>query len=131
MPYTKYASVLSAAEARFYHALICALPLEFVAFVKLRVADVVKVPPGSSRWYHHFNRVSAKHFDFVVCDAETFEPLLAIELDDRSHGRPDRVSRDDFVNAVTESADLPLLRFPVVREFDEQLIRDALMMKLP
>src|SRR5439155_13598608 len=32
--------------------------------------------------YRAFNQVSSKHVDFVLCDATTFRPVLAVELDD-------------------------------------------------
>ena len=55
---------------------------------------------------------------------------MAIELDDVSHERPERIERDKFVNRAFESADMPLLRIPVepsyrAREIRE-LIEDAL-----
>jgi len=35
---------------------------------------------------------------------------LCIELDDASHGRPDRQVRDEFLDAALLAAGLPLLR---------------------
>ncbi|MDD5369401.1 MAG: DUF2726 domain-containing protein, partial [Anaerolineaceae bacterium] len=42
----------------------------------------------------------------------TMRPRFAIELDDRSHERADRVERDEFVDQVFAAANLPLVRIP-------------------
>lgn len=47
-----------------------------------------------------------------MCAASTVVPLFAVELDDNSHSRPDRVERDAFVDAVFAAAGLPLLHIP-------------------
>jgi hypothetical protein len=52
----------------------------------------------------------AKHIDFLVCRADTTEPVLAVELDDRSHGRAGRVDRDAFLDGCLAAAGIPLLR---------------------
>jgi len=61
----------------------------------------------------HWFGLSQKHLDFVVCSRTTLSPVLAIELDDRSHERPDRRARDEFVDAALRAANLPLERVPV------------------
>lgn len=54
-----------------------------------------------------------KHVDFLVCDLKSVRPLVALELDDQSHARADRKTRDELVEAVFAAAGLPLLRVPV------------------
>jgi hypothetical protein len=40
------------------------------------------------------------------------QPLLAIELDDSSHNRPEREDADEFLDAAFDAAALPLVRVP-------------------
>jgi hypothetical protein len=40
-------------------------------------------------------------------------PILGIELDDKSHDRPERKTRDELVVNVFAAASLPLVRIPV------------------
>lgn len=54
----------------------------------------------------------------MLCDPKTLKPILAIELDDSSHRRPDRQERDAFVEKVFETARLPLARVPVRAAYD-------------
>ena len=64
----------------------------------------------------HQNRIHSKHVDFVLCASDTIRVIAAIELDDASHDRPDRVSRDDFLDAAFDAAQLPLIRFAARRQ---------------
>jgi hypothetical protein len=65
--------------------------------------------------------------DFVVCDAETMQPVYAIELDDASHERQDRADRDDFVNKVFRKAGLPLLRADCKQGYSHQEMVELLL----
>ena len=80
-------------------------------FTKVRLADLVTPLPKSENpyWMECFNKVKAKHIDFALADEDTSIVAL-IELDDTSHARPDRIERDDFVNAVLENTGYTLLR---------------------
>jgi uncharacterized protein DUF2726 len=65
----------------------------------------------------------------VICDA-ALSPLVAVELDDSSHQRPDRVARDRDVDRILEIASLPILRVPVRRTYDGAEIAKQLLAKL-
>ncbi|MCL2357451.1 MAG: DUF2726 domain-containing protein [Defluviitaleaceae bacterium] len=82
-------------------------------FAKPRIADFVNVTvkryEKGSDFYTHFNKISCKHIDFLLCDRK-FVPVTGIEVDDKSHAAPDRVARDNFVNGLYENIGLPVLR---------------------
>ncbi len=59
-----------------------------------------------------------KALRFSGRDAATMRPLLGIELNDVSHQRENRQKRDRFIERVFDAAKLPLLRFPVQREYN-------------
>jgi very-short-patch-repair endonuclease len=80
-------------------------------FCKVRLADLVFVRKEAEWDKAHFNRIQAKHIDFIVCDITTSAVRLAIELDDRSHDRADRRDRDAFVDKVLAGVGITLLRF--------------------
>lgn len=73
--------------------------------------------PNRSEWQRAFNKISAKHFDFVLCDPSSLQVVAAIELDDSSHSQSKRVQRDDFLNQAVATAGLPLVRFPVRKSY--------------
>jgi hypothetical protein len=80
-------------------------------YSKVRLADLIEPKPKAENpyWMECFNKIKAKHIDFALADEDTAIVAL-IELDDTSHSRPDRVERDDFVNAVLENTGYTLLR---------------------
>ena len=109
-PYQREDSLLTEAERSFFGVLQQVAGAQFLIFAKVRLADLVSVRRGAKSWQSHFSRIKSKHIDFVLCDPQAVRPILAIELDDSSHGRSDRRARDDFVDAALAAAGLPLLR---------------------
>ncbi len=131
-PYRKNDSLFTPAERSFLGVLDQMLGARYRIMGKVRIADVISVMPMKDRrqWQGAFNRINAKHFDFVLCDQETLSPLAVIELDDKSHNATQRHQRDLFVNGVCEAASLTLLRVPARRVYScsdvERLVVNAL-----
>lgn len=90
----------------------------FELMSKVRIADFIEpiFINGGSDFYHWFNKISAKHVDFLICDPYTLKPKAAIELDDSSHYIEKRKERDDFVNSVYKSAKLTIVHFWTLNE---------------
>ncbi len=127
-PYDKKDALFSPAERSFLGVLEQAAAEQYRVFGKVRVADVVKVKttPNRSVWQRAFNRISNKHFDFVLCTKDDLVPVAAIELDDDSHQRDDRKARDRFLTHVCEAAALPLLQLPAPRAYSAAELRRQL-----
>lgn len=88
-----------------------------VVFAKVRLADVLTC--SASLWDQGPGRkISQKHLDFVVCDLASSRIVAAIELDDRSHARPERRERDAFLDRIFREAGLPLMRFKARRNYE-------------
>ena len=118
-PYMRSERFLSPAELVFLAALGIAVGDRYDIFAKVRLLDLVSFKAEQGR-QAAFNRVQAKQIDFLLCDRAMSRPVLAIELDDSSHQRSDRQSRDAFVEQVLEVIGLPALRVPVTRAYDAQ-----------
>ncbi len=124
MPYRKRDGLLSRGELAFHRALASAIPRGTALCPKVRLADVVTVPPDA--WHEYGRPVSGKHLDFVLVDAETTAILLVVELNDRSHERRDRRERDAFGDAVLASAGVPVVRVKAAARYDAREIRGRL-----
>ena len=118
MPYEKRTSLLTNAELAFYRALSDAVDGEWSIHAMVRMADLIRVRPKTPKFQSWQNRIHAKHIDFLLCDLATMEAKLAVELDDATHARADRVTRDRFVNQAFADAGLPLLRIDVQENYD-------------
>ena len=102
--------------------------LGLLLLVKMRMADIMGVRENARDYMGAFNRIKAKHTDFVLCDPVTLEVLVGIELDDQSHLRADRMERDAFVDAAFKACGIPLLHVwnPITEEELRQAIQSVL-----
>ena len=131
--YRKLPNFLSPAERSFYGVLDLAVSENFLLFTKVRVADVISPAKGmnKSEWQSAFNKISAKHFDFVLCDKKDLSVLCVIELDDKSHAQKKVVARDKLLNSACKTADLPLIRFKAQSSYQRSVIEESLSTLLP
>lgn len=139
LPYKVADRLLSQGEAAFLGSLQVALArtlglvpgsaLMPTIYAKVRLGDVLYVNgkglDNGGRTSAR-NKIDRKHADFVLCDPRSTKPLLIVELDDRTHNRPDRQDRDAFVDGACRSAGLSILHVPArasynIVELSEQL----------
>lgn len=130
--YARRESLFTAAEFRFLQVLRKAVPDGLEIFAKVRVADVIQPVEGldPKAWRAAFHKITAKHFDFVLCDRETGQIACAIELNDRSHERKERLERDKLIARACAEAGLPLVTVPVARDYDLEALCDGLRIAL-
>jgi len=116
-------SLLTPTEALFYAKLREAVGPMAVIQCKVRLADVLLAPERdkAALW-----RVTNKHVDFLLCAPGSLRPLLAVELDDQSHDRPDRQARDAFVDGAYQGAGLAVLHVPAQQNYDPALLLSAM-----
>lgn len=127
-PYQRLNALFTPAEHSFYGILSQAIGDDALIFGKVRVADVLTPQKSTVKgvWQTAFNKISAKHFDFVLCRKDDLSFLCAIELDDRSHNRAKRQLRDAFLEEACQSAAFPLIRFPAKSGYQISDVRTAL-----
>lgn len=101
---------LTKAEHEFYKALIQAVGPDYIIFAQVHLPTLLDEKVVKQNWKAAFRHVSQKSVDFVLCDKDYISPKLAIELDDKSHDRPDRKDRDVEVERILKGAGMPLLR---------------------
>lgn len=117
-PYFLRDDFLSPAEQSFYLVLKHVVSDRAIICTKVSLGDLFFVRSNSrSNFRTLTNKIDRKHVDFLLCDPQTVRPLVAIELDDKSHQRSDRQARDELVAMVYQAAKLPLVRFPAKRGY--------------
>lgn len=127
-PFAKRKYLLTKAEKSFFDVLRSVVGNHPI-HAKVRLADLVEADHRHLLRKSNFEHIKSRHIDFVICD-RALSPIIAIELDDSSHRRPDRVARDRDVNRILEIASLPILRVPVRRSYDGAEIAKQLLAKL-
>jgi hypothetical protein len=120
-PYKLVGSLLTPAEKGFFLALRMAASKRYSVFPKVRLLDLCRDLDG---WNDTaaFNHVSQKHVDFVLCDPQTFRPVLAVELDDRTYLRARTRARDSDKDEVLRTMGLGVYRQWVRRSYDPAAI---------
>lgn len=119
---------LSPAERSFCGVLSRVVDGQNFIFAKVRIADILSPAMfkknNRSEWQKAFNSISAKHFDFVICDLESIKVQYIIELDDSSHEK--QKVKDQFKDAICKSAGLPLVRIKASNFYSTDSIKDQI-----
>jgi hypothetical protein len=124
-PYRVRDAFLSPAEISFFHVLKSILGPEHYLISKVNLWDLFYVEKPHVN-QAAINRIDRKHVDFVICDAATMRPVLAIELDDASHGTAKARETDAFKDQVFKSAGLSLWRIPAAKGYQPQELRNEI-----
>ncbi len=118
-PYGVRDEFLSPAEISFFHVLKGVLEPGYYLITKVRLGDLFFVRQPHLNQAAR-NSIERKHVDYVICDAGSMQPLLAVELDDASHRQKDSQESDEFKNQTFAAAGLPLLRVKAARTYAPQ-----------
>ena len=130
--YRARSSLMSEPEQVLFHRLQEAFPVLNV-FSQVSLNQLLYVPGSVESKRDRasmFNAINGKALDFVVCDLSG-AVMAAIELDDRSHLRPDRVKADMQKDSAMASAGIPVHRFnvkemPSVQQLSEMVLTKAI-----
>ena len=127
-PYYKKKYLLSKAERSFYGVLSQSVNNDTLIFAKVRIADVVGIKKGTNRknFYRAFNRITNKHFDFVLADKKNLSIKAVIELDDNSHNSQKSINKDKFINICCEKAGLQIFRFRASNNYSITQIKEII-----
>lgn len=128
--YRARTSVMTRREERFYRTLTSVLGPGYLVFPQMHLSALLDWRIKGQNWNAARSSINGKSVDYAVVEAGTLTLLCAIELDDPTHDRPDRVERDRLVEAIFKDAGLPLVRFREPEEMDDRQIRDAIFSAL-
>lgn len=119
-PYIK-TTLLTDREREFYYYLRpIAKKYNLEIFIKVSLSDIVNVKKPHKQWQAYWNKIQAKHIDFLLCN-QNLEIVTAIELDDNSHKRADRVKRDNFIDGIFLHTKLNIVHINKFSEIDDFL----------
>jgi len=117
-PYVLCPAIFNGSERVFFLELTKQLPTGYHIFPKVRMIDYIK--PVDEWSYAIRNKIWNKHVDFLICNKD-FKPVLAVEINGKSHQRTDRVARDLFVRNVYAAVGLPIVFVEIGTNFQEAI----------
>ncbi len=98
--------VMNRAEHEFFNILIEVVGSSYYVFPQVLLSTILDHRIKGQDWRAAFRRINGKSVDFVICDKAYIKPLLAIELDGRSHDEEAVRQRDVDVERIFEGAEL-------------------------
>lgn len=124
-PY-KQRNLLTQNEYKFYCSLIkIADKYNLSIQVKMRLADIIEVDKrkiNNKDYMSYFGKIKSKHIDFVLTHKYTMQMIAAIELDDKSHEKQQRIERDAFVNNALTAAGIDFIRCYSINNLEPLII---------
>jgi very-short-patch-repair endonuclease len=128
--YRKRNFFMTKSESEFFHILQNVIGEKYYIFAQVHLPTLVDHKIKGQNWFGAFRHISEKSVDFVLCDKINISPKLAIELDDKSHEREDRIRRDGEVEKILKEAGFPLLRIKTMNSYDQSWLLKEIDAKL-
>lgn len=120
--YTKRDYLLTRTEREFFVQLYYMFKGKYLIFPQIHLTGLLNYRHGKQSAKGAWGSIRHYSVDYVVC-APDLSILCAIELDDRSHDRPDRRARDRAVNQLCRDAGLSLVRIAVGDMHDSLFVK--------
>lgn len=123
--------MLTPTEQIFYNQLKEALKhYDIEIHYKVRLADIFKVKYHNRYYDTNFAKIMAKHIDFIIANKQEAKAIIAVELDDPSHGKEESFKNDNFKNILFENSNIKLQRIKVQTIYDftelKQMLKEYL-----
>jgi len=109
--YTPKDSLMTPTEMDFFWNLQKVVEGRYFIFPQVHLSALLDHHVVGQDWKYAFHHINGKSVDYVLCSKTTLQPIYAIELDDPSHDRQDRIERDAEVERIFDEANIPLVRF--------------------
>lgn len=122
--YARKDAVMTRAEAVFYDKLLGIAGDRYYIFPQIHLSSLLINQTKGRYWKAAFQRINRTSVDYVLCDKQTMRPVYAVELDEATHDTAKRRARDEGVNRMFQSVNLPLVRFRNVGNLTDQQIID-------
>lgn len=114
-PYKKV-KVMTETERKFYEQIKPSINENYILLSKVRLWDIIDTT-AKEKQYIYTNKIKSKHIDFLITNKEA-EPIIAIEIDDKSHEQAKRKDSDEFKNKAFEAAGIKLIRVKPQKVYD-------------
>lgn len=117
--YRRKAHFVTPPEVAFFHTLTSAVNTQdYYIIPQVHLSHLFDHEIKGQCYQGAFSKINQKSVDYVICTRKYLNPICAIELDDSSHNRADRMARDKFVNDLFQSVNLPLIRVNIKQKQD-------------
>jgi very-short-patch-repair endonuclease len=117
---------MTSSENAFYKRLVSLYGDKYFIFPQVNVASILSEKINGQNWKAARNIINRKSVDYLICDKNYIMPLAAIELDDSSHDKEDRIKRDALVEQMFINSGMPLVRFKNVNNLSDYELKEKI-----
>ena len=97
--------LLTKTELRFQNAISKCLNTNYILLPQINLASIINRTDE-----HKYQNELYRNIDFCIFDTE-YNPILLIEINDKTHKEKARIARDYKVKDICQNAELPLVTF--------------------
>lgn len=115
-PYRLRERLLSVPEAALFRTLQKMAGARYVICPKVALSDIFTIVRPNEN-VHFYNKIFRKHVDFLLCDAKTLQPAIAVELT-KPIGRNETRANDQFMEDLFFGEGIPLVHVPLGENYD-------------
>ncbi|MDC0611634.1 DUF2726 domain-containing protein [Vibrio sp.] len=103
--------VLTPNESAFYQALISAVGQHGIVLANVTMDKVIKPKDIKSKkdLYIASGKITRNYFQYLICDARTYEPRAVVELNDGRALDKGKADREKLLIHVCKTANIPLI----------------------
>jgi len=131
LPYEKKPYLFDAnSEFSLYKVLVELYGDKYYIFPQINYSHLIQPKKSNFEEERRYrSKIDRKSADFVFCDKDKIIPQLIIELDGYVHNFKSKQARDQFIDEITEIADLPILHLKA-SNLDKEFIKKEIDTKL-
>ncbi len=124
LPYTPKWNFMTPSEYKFFKIIEQIAGDKYYIIPQVQLTNLLYISLYNKQHRAYRNKIDRKSVDFAFFTKEDYKFHLAIELDDSSHEREDRIERDEFVEEAMEDAGLKLLRIKLRPVYNIEFIEN-------
>jgi len=119
--FTSKKQIMTRAEATFFEKLERVAGNRFYVLPQVHLSTFLNHAVKGQYYKAAFSTINGKSVDFLLVE-KALTPIAAIELDDWSHKRSDRIERDERVAEILRGAGILLARFETPNVPDSEIV---------
>ncbi len=109
--YKQRTFIMTKREHIFFERLLNLYGTNYYVFPQVHLSTILDHRIKGQDFRAALGVIQRKSVDYVICDKAYVRPIVAIELDDRTHDNARRIQRDQIVEEIFSKARMPLVRF--------------------
>jgi hypothetical protein len=113
-------------ERKLFNVLMKLYNENYFVFPQVTLTSLLEITEGNKDHENIYHSLGKKSVDFAIFDKTTISPILAIELNGKSHSHYYRINRDEKVKHILTKSGIPLITIPVSETYDEMKLKQLI-----